>query len=43
MNHLLSGLWDTKSIESNVMIDPRIKDLHYTEIIRSASFERRLN
>jgi len=43
MKHLLSGRGGAKSIESDRMVDPRIKDLHYIEIIRAASLERRLN
>jgi hypothetical protein len=43
MNHLYSGLRRMESIKYDVMVDPRIKDLNCTEIIRAASRERRQN
>ena len=43
MNRLLSGIRSVHSTGNDVMVDPRIKDLHYTEIIRTVCLERRLN
>ena len=43
MNHLPSGLRSRRSIVCNETVDRSIKDLYYTEIIRVASAERRLN
>jgi hypothetical protein len=43
MNYLPSELGGKESVYGDVMVDRRIKDSHYTEIIRAGLVERRLN